>query len=152
MSKSEPHFPWEYTFGESFDTFWERGTNATQHFIKNVPIISSRSISACCGFVPERALLLEHRLIEPEPFRLPKSKVIRQVISDQPTAPDGRVPLESSNVIVPSKSLNTTIFISPAINGIPAKDTRLKKAGDGVDGGNLTLRRNGNFKFISNCD
>jgi hypothetical protein len=76
------------------------------------------------AFEPERPLFLEHGLIELEPFRLSKSKVIRQVISDQPTEPGGRaeaVPLESSNVIVPSKSLKTTILVSPAINGIPTK-------------------------------
>src|SRR5271154_5800333 len=72
------------------------------------------------GSLPKGPRIVQNSLIQRQPLLNSKSQIISQIICPLTRDPPNvSLPFESLSVIVPSKSLNTITFVSPAINGIP---------------------------------
>jgi hypothetical protein len=95
-----------------------------QHLLENIPIISPFSILYATGMSAIYLTLLYSKLSVSQ-FQNLDCRSSNLIISKSVTC-DG-IPFESLKVIVPSKSLNTTILVSLEINGIASLRNRTEE-------------------------
>jgi hypothetical protein len=112
------------TLGECFDAFREGCFHTLEHFIENITIINEFG-----WVVPERSGLVQDGNIQVQAFLNTETEVIGQIVCALVLLGKSG-PFESFKVIVPSKSLNTTTFVSPAVNGIVRFRLRFSRCRD----------------------